>query len=179
MKLSDLKLQKEKPEITIIKINGQDVEVYSSISPKDEHDIIFTVLNKSYKDGMYSPYLMKMYLTLFLISNYTNIEFSQEDWEDEQSLYEILVMSGVAAAVTAAIPKETIKGFLDAIAVEVEARNDFNYSMAAQIAKFINQFPELMKQANEMIENFDKEKYQNLIDTAEALNGNRPVPPQK
>ena len=179
MKLSDLKLQKEKPEITIIKINGQDVEVYSSISPKDEHDIIFTVLNKSYKDGMYSPYLMKMYLTLFLISNYTNIEFSQEDWEDEQTLYEILVMSGVAAAVTAAIPKETIKGFLDAIAVEVEARNDFNYSMAAQIAKFINQFPDLMQQASDLVANFDPDKYQQIIDAAKAANGNRPIPPQK
>ena len=80
MKLSELNLKKGLPEINIVKVDGQDIEVYSEISPIDEHDIVFTVLQKSFVDGYYSPYLIDMYLTIYLITYYTNIELTQEDW---------------------------------------------------------------------------------------------------
>ena len=176
MKLSELNLKKGLPEINIVKVDGQDIEVYSEISPIDEHDIIFTVLQKSFVDGYYSPYLINMYLTIYLITCYTNIELTQEDWEDVPKLYELFMMSGLAEEVLNVIGEDTIKETLDMVNAEAAASEAAKLSLAAQFTKYVEQFPALMQQASDIVANFDPEKFQNVIDFAEAGNGNRPIP---
>lgn len=176
MKLSELNLQIEKPEINIVKINGIDVEVYSEVLPVIEEQIIFNVLKKSYANGYYSPYLQEMYLTLFLIENYTNIEFSKEDLDNEVDTYNKIIMSGTAEAVLNTIGEDTIKNYTEALATETAALSAASLSFAVQFNKFIDKLPNLMQQAADTINNFDAEKYQNVIAFAEAANGNRPVP---
>ena len=50
-----------------------------------------------------------------------------------------------------------------------------NKSVFGVLDKFINELPEKAQVAMNLIENFDKEKFQNVIDFATAANGNRPI----
>ena len=51
----------------------------------------------------------------------------------------------------------------------------YNTTAAAVIRSLITDLPKQAEAANKIIENFDKEKFQAVIDFAQAANGGRPI----
>ena len=51
----------------------------------------------------------------------------------------------------------------------------YNTTAAAVIRSLITDLPKQAEAANKIIENFDKEKFQAVIDFAQAANGGRPT----
>jgi len=176
MKYKDLKLQKEEIVSNTIKINGQDVIVKTDVSIQDMYEIVKNTIKKSYQEGFYDSFLIDMYLSLYLVTFYTDIEFDKEDWEDVAELYDVLDKSGALATIISAIGKDTVVRYYDLIENEIFKRTEREISMAATIGGYLNQLPELMEEASNIVQNFDPEKYQAVIDFATAANGNRPIP---
>ena len=51
----------------------------------------------------------------------------------------------------------------------------YNTTAAAIVSKFINDLPKNAEIAAQIVDNFDKEKFQNVIDFAKSANGGRAI----
>jgi hypothetical protein len=116
-----------------------------------------------------------MFFHLNLVYAYTNIVFSDEDREDEAELFDKLVGSGFM--------EEFLKNFDDKVYEEMaqdidtiaQADVEYRKSFSSIVAKFIEDLPANAEKMKEIVDSFDPEKYQAVIDFAQAANGGRPI----
>lgn len=166
---------KIKEEYTTITFNNQEIQVYKYIPIRDKFDLINSVLDKSLVDGIYDPLRLEVYTELYTVMLYTNLVFSMEDREDEFILYDNLVTSGLSNQILDEIPANElnfIQGFIDET---VRERGNYNSSMAGVIRKAIDDLPKNAEAAAKIVEEFNPEKYNNVLQFAQAANGNRNI----
>lgn len=176
MKFNELQIKKIEPEKNVITVNEQNVTVYDIIPAQEQFNLVMATVDKSKQNGIYNPYLVELYLTIYIVSEHTDIEFEADDWNDPLALYDKIKNSGLFDAVVAHIPKETIENYLNFIDRVIEAKEKTDLSIVATINNYLEEFPKLMEQASDIVNNFDPDKYQNLVNIAETVNGNRPIP---
>ena len=176
MKFKELNIKDVEPTISNIDINGQKVAVYDVIPAQDQFNLIMATVDKAKQKNIYNPYLVELYLTIHLVSMHTDVEFDEEDWSDPLALYDKIKNSGLFDAVVAHIPKEAIENYLNFIDRVITAKETTDLSFVATINNYLEEFPKLMEQASDIVQNFDPEKYQNIVSIAETVNGNRPIP---
>lgn len=78
--------------------NGEEVyyEVKCYLPLKEKLELITNVINFSIDDnGFYNPMKVKLYMTLEVIYNYTNLSFTEKMKEDPFKLYDILISTGI------------------------------------------------------------------------------------
>lgn len=161
--------------IKTFKWGDKDVEILGYLPVEDRYDIVMITLQKSFENGYYNPIKTDMFFHLNLIYAYTNIIFSDEDRANESELFDKLVSSGFM--------DEFLKNFDEkiyqemAIDMETIAKADIEYrkSFSSVISKFIEEFPANAEKMKEIVDTFDPEKYQAVIDFAQAANGGRPI----
>lgn len=108
-------------EIKSVEFNGQNIEVKQYLSVNDKLELISNVINLSHdeKNNFPNPVQISVFTTLEIIYAYTNINFTEKQKEDFGKLYDILISSGLVAAVVKEIPEteynEVIKGIKDSI----------------------------------------------------------------
>ena len=171
---SSLKL-KLKEEIKEIDFNGNKIEVKQYIPINDKIDLIDITLQKSQEDRLYNPLKVNMYFHLNLIYLYTNITFTDKQREDEEKLYDILDSNGLIDIIVQAIPEKEYVDLLNKTAEKIENELKYNTTAASIIAKLINDLPKNADFAANIVDNFNPEKYQAVIDFAKAANGNRNI----
>ena len=116
-----------------------------------------------------------MFFNLYIIYMYTDLEFTDEEKSDEFKLYNELESNDVITNVIGAINETEYDNLLDYLHIMKHEKTLYNRSAAALIQTFIQDMPKNAATAAEIVENFDKEKYQNVIDFAKSANGNRPI----
>jgi len=171
---ASLKL-KQKEEIKTINIEGNSIEVKQYLPISDKIDLVDITLQKSKEDNLYNPLKVNMYFHLNLIYLYTNITFTDKQREDEEKLYDVLDSNGIINEVVAAIPENEYTDLLNKTAEKIDNELKYNTTAAAIVSKFINDLPRNAQAAAEIVDNFDKEKFQNVIDFARAANGGRDI----
>lgn len=106
MNYSNLKTNIEIKPITI-EFNDNTIEIKKYIPIEDEINLIETVLNESMTDQhYYNPLRLKMLFSLYVLYNFTNIEFSEEDKENPEKLYDEVRATGLLQAVLNEILEE-------------------------------------------------------------------------
>ena len=90
-------------------------------------------------------------------------------------IYDTLESNGFIDKMIEIIPEEEYNAlftFMDEIML-----NTLNYTntAGAVIQSIINDLPKNAKIAKDIVDSFDKEKYQEVIEFAKAANGNRPI----
>lgn len=106
MNYSNLKTNIETKPITI-KFNDNTIEIKKYIPIEDEINLIETVLNESMTEQhYYNPLRLKMLFSLYVLYNFTNIEFSKEDKENPEKLYDEVRATGLLQAVLNEILEE-------------------------------------------------------------------------
>ena len=100
---------------------------------------------------------------------------TDEEKSDTIKIYDELKSSGLMDIVIGAIEEDEYNSLIDMMSEIVKDRTEMNKSVFGVLDKFINELPEKTQVAMNLIENFDKEKFQNVIDFATAANGNRPI----
>lgn len=101
-----LKLQKN-IAVKTIKFNEIEIEVKQYLPIEDKLALIANVINKSADENNFAnPAKQDLYGTLEIIYYYTNLSFTEKQKEDPGNLYDIMMSSGFADAVIAAIPSE-------------------------------------------------------------------------
>ena len=171
MNLKDLNLSKK---IETIKLKS-GIQVKKTIPSSDKIDLIQITLQKAEEDGIYNQIKLDIYFHLNIIYLYTDLEIDLEDREDEMELYDILENNDIINEVIAAIGEdeyENLKSYL------FEIKNEklrYENTAAAVLTRIVQDLPKNAAAAKEIVDSFDRDQYQQVIDFATAANGGRNI----
>ena len=171
---SSLKL-KTNEEIKEVNFNENKIEVKQYLPISDKIDLVDISLQEAKEGNLYNPLKVDMYFHLNLIYLYTNINFTDKQKEDEEKLYDTLNSTGLIDAIIAEIPEKEYNYLRNMANEKVENDLKYNTTAASLIAKLIEDLPRNAQAAADILENFDKTKFQNVIDFAKAANGGRDI----
>lgn len=150
-------------ELKTFEFNGTEIAVVPYLSINDKYDLVMVTLQKAYEKGIYNLVKLDMYFNLHLVYMYTNLLVETEERKDEPALYDIFVRSGFLSKVKENIPKQEIDELYAYIekmqALIMKYKNTFGTVLEA----FLEQLPENMEKAKNIIESFDENKIKNLL----------------
>lgn len=172
IKYSDLNLS-IKQDTIIAHTNFGDIEVLSYLPIEDKIDLIEITLQNSLENGIYNELKMEMYFNLYIIYMYTNLEFSEEDRADEIKLYNELESNGIIVSVIGAV--DEYEELFHYLTIAKENNMKYKCSTAGILNAFVQDMPKNAEAMSKIVDNFDKEKYKEVIDFARYANGGRPI----
>ena len=73
------------------------------------------------------------------------------------------------------IPEEEYNELFSYLTTMVEEKKELSKTLSGAISKLINELPEKAQEAKNIIDTFDQEKFENVVNFAAAANGNRPI----
>ena len=171
---SSLKL-KMKNDIKVIDFNESKIEVKQYLPITDKIVLIDITLQKARESKLYNPLKVNMYFHLHLVYLYSNITFTDKQREDEEKLYDILDSNGLIDAIVAAIPESEYVDLLNKTSEKIETELKYNTTAAAILNSFMDELPRNAEAAAKIVDNFDPEKYQAVLNFAKAANGGRDI----
>lgn len=172
---TSLKL-KTKDSVETFDFNNNKIEVLQYLPIEEKYDIVMSVLeNSKESDGLYNPLKIDMYFHLYLVYAYTNITFTEKQRENESKLYDTLQSNEFISNMINKIPEEEYQGLYSYVEDCIEDRLHYSTTTAAALRSIIGDLPKQLEQMQKVVDNFDPNKYQAVIDFAKAANGNREI----
>ena len=157
------------------KYGDQEIEVLQYLPFEDKYDLVMIAIQNAEEDNIYNPMKLDMYFNLYLVILYSNISFTDKQKEDPVKLYDMLESNGIIEQVINLIPEaeynQLLADMMDIIDKKLEARK----SVGAIINKFITDMPKQAEAMKNILDNFDSNKYQEVINFAKAANGGRDI----
>ena len=157
------------------KWNEKEVEIVDYISFEDKYDVVMITLQKSLENGIYNPMKLDMYFHLNLVYMYSNLVFSADDRADEPKLYDEMLSSGFMDEFLRHIDIKDYTEMLDYIEKLTSLKTQYSNTAAVVIQKLVDDLPANAEAMQSIVEKFDPEKYQAVIDFAKAANGGREI----
>ena len=165
---ASLKL-KVRDDIREIDLGDKKIEVKQYLPAEDKYDLIMITLQESKEEGVYNHFKMDMFFHLNMVFMYTNLQFTDKQKEDLIKLYDVLESNGIINAVVSAIPEEEYNYLFDTMETVAKARSKYDNSFAGILNNFMINMPINAAEANKIVENFDPEKYGEVINFAKAI----------
>lgn len=181
MKFQDLELRNDyltnSNSFTYRNLAGKDfqIQVKEYLPVEDKIDLIQTALQKSEEDGIYNEMKLDVFFSLNIVYLYTNIEFSQEDREDEFKLYDKLEHEEFFEKVISLMGQNEYSLLFDWLEQTKEQSLKYKNTAAAVLRTFVTDLPKNAAAAKEIIDQFDPNKYPEVINFATAANGGRDI----
>lgn len=168
---------KLKPVTTTHKFewNGNEIEVLDYLPIEDKYDLIMITLQKSLEDGYYNPIKIDEFFHLHLIYMYTNINFTEKQKEDEHKLYDSLKSNGLIDAFIKQMNEFDYDELFNMLDDTKRELTNYKHSTSALIQSLVVDLPKQAEAAKQIVDSFDAEKYQNVINFAKAANGGRDI----
>ena len=168
---------KLKPVTTTHKFewNGNEIEVLDYLPIEDKYDLIMITLQKSLEDGYYNPIKIDEFFHLHLIYMYTNINFTEKQKEDEHKLYDSLKSNGLIDAFIEQMNEFDYSELFNMLDDTKRELTEYRRRTSAFIQSLITDLPKQAEAAKQIVDSFDAEKYQNVINFAKAANGGREI----
>jgi len=151
--------------------NGNEIEVLDYLPIEDKYDLIMITLQKSFEDGYYNPIKVDEFFHLHLIYMYTNINFTEKQKEDEHKLYDCLKSNGLIDAFIEQFSEEEYNELYYWITEVKQKITNYKQSIVGLFQGFITDLPKQAEAMQNIIDNFNPEKYQEVINFAKAANG--------
>lgn len=162
-------------EIKTFDFNGNKIEVLSYLPIEDKFDLVMITLQQSLVNEIYNSVKLEMHFNLNLVYMYTNISFTDKQKEDEEKIYNVLKTNGFFDKLLEVIPDDEYSELLGYIEEQIEKDMKYNLSTASIIRNIVNDLPAQAQAAMDIVNNFDQNKFQAVVDFAKAANGNRPI----
>ena len=162
-------------DYNIAKFGNSEIKVLKYLPINDKIDLVQIALQKAEENGIYNELKLDMYFNLYLIYMYTDLEFSDEEKMNESELYDKLNCNDVILSVIGAMEESEYDSLLEYLKVMQMNNEEYKHSAAALIQSFIQDLPKNAEAAANIVDNFDKEKFKNVVDFAKSANANRPV----
>ena len=172
---ANLKLKVEN-EIKTFDFNGEKIEVNQYLPINDKYDLVMITLQKSREDNIYNELKLDMYFNLHLVYMYTNLNITDKQKEDEGKLYDILETNGFFDKMMEVFNEDEYNDLLSYIEKQKEDELKYNTTAAALVRSIIQDLPAQAEAMQDILNNFDKDKYQEVINFAKAANGGRDIP---
>ena len=162
-------------EVKEIEFNGQKIEILQYLPIENKYDLVMITLQKAQENSIFNPLKLDIFFHLNLVYLYTNINFTDKQKEDEFKLYDLLASSGLLDQIIENIPEEEYNYLCEQIDNLSEDLMNFGNSTAGILKEFINNLPEQAERAKAIVESFDPNKYQAVLDFAKAANAGREI----
>lgn len=175
MKYSELNLSYNKDTKTIDMGDGKEIKVLQYLPVDKKHELIQLVLQESEENGIYSRIKLDCLLQVFMVYFYTDLEFTDEERATTNETFDSLFTSGLLHKIIEAIPGPEVKDLWSYLDQEVETSLKYRTTAAYMLTDFINAIPEKIEKVAQIVENFDPQQYQNVLDFAKAANGGRDI----
>lgn len=170
-----LKLKVNNPQKEM-DFQGNKINVSTYLPIEDKYDLIEITLQKSRDDsGYYNPVKLDEYFHLHLVYLYTDLSFTDKQREDEDKIYNCLKSNGFIDKLLEIIPEEEYNELYDYLQERIDGEIRYTTTFAAILKQIIGDLPKSAAAAQEIVENFDPEKYQAVLDFAKAANGGRDI----
>lgn len=171
---TNLKL-KTNAKVNTFRFNDYEIEVLQYLPIEDKYDLIMITLQNSKEEGYYNPLKLDMFFHLFLVYSYTNLSFTEKQKENASKLYDCLKSNGLLDSVLDNIAEEEYNDLMFFLEEQVKSEMEYGTTAASVLNKFITDLPTQAQAAMDIVNNFDKDKFQEVIKFAEAANGGRPI----
>ncbi len=155
--------------------NGNKIEVLNYLPIESKYDLVMITLQKAEEDGIYNPLKLDMFLNLHLVYMYSNLSFTEKQKENEFKIYDSLKSSGFIKIFLETINKEEYNFILENIKNLTSIIMNYKNTAGAVLQSLIQDLPKNAQIAMDIVNNFDKEKYQQVIDFAKESNGGRDI----
>lgn len=171
---ANLKL-KTKADVESFDFGGHQIEVLQYLPIQDKYDLVMIALQKSYEEGIYNPIKLDLFFHLYIVFMYTNISFTEKQKENLEKLYDAIESNGLLDLILDKMDEQEYASLINYLEEIKDADFTYGASVASIVNKFVDDLPAAAQAAMGIVDNFDKEKYQAVIDFAEAANGGRPI----
>lgn len=171
---TSLKLKTD-TSVKTVKFQDREIEVLQYLPIDDKYDIMMITIQNSKEGTTYNPLKLDMYFNLYMVIMYSNLSFTDKNMEDLSKLYDTLKSNGLMDLILEAIPEQDYNELQEMIEEYLELENTVGTTMGAVIKSLIQDLPRNAEAAMNIVENFDPQKYQAVIDFAKAANGGRPI----
>lgn len=165
---TSLKL-KIKDEVKKVTIADKEVEVKQYLSASDKYDLIMISLQEAKENSIYNDFKIDVLLHLNMVFMYTNLSFTDKQREDLFNLYDILESNDVINTVIQAIPQEEIQTIYNCVNKIMRDSMIYENSVAGVVNTVITQMPVNAAAAAEIVDNFNPEKYSEVMNFAKAI----------
>ena len=163
-------LEKEK-----IDFNGHEIEILQYLPIEDKYSLVNVTLQKAKEGSIYNPVKIDWFFHLNLVYMYSNITFTDKQREDEAKLYDILTSNGLMDMIISKIPDNEYQTLFGYIWSLMDDTLNYKNSLSGTISELVQSLPERADQMQKIVDNFDKEKFQEVINFAKAANGGRDI----
>lgn len=175
-KISYLNLKlKTRTDIKTFDYEGNTIEVLQYLPFEDKYSLVMIALQNAQEEGIYNPLKLDLYFHLFLVYMYTNINFTEKQRENELKLYDALKSNGILDEVLANIPEQEYTTLFEFLNEMVTVKTEYGKSVVSLVQSLIHDLPTQAQAAKEILENFDKNKFEEVINFAKAANGGRDI----
>lgn len=145
-----LKLQKN-TDTKVVKIGEFDIEVKQYLPVEEKLKLISNVINYSADENNFAnPVKVDVFGTLEIIYSYTNLAFTDKQKEDPANLYDVLISSGVADELIAAIPELEYAAVIDGINDCIHAVYTYKNSLKGILEDVVDDYKELNLDATDI-----------------------------
>ncbi len=155
--------------------NGNEIEVLDYLPIEDKYDLIMITLQNLLENGYYNPIKIDEFFHLHLIYMYTNINFTEKQKEDEHKLYDSLKSNGLIDAFIEQMNEFDYSELFNMLDDTKRELTNYKRSTSALIQSLVVDLPKQAEAAKQIVDSFDAEKYQNVINFAKAANGGRDI----
>lgn len=158
-----------------VQLGETKIEVKQYLPVEEKYSFLNIVLQNSLENDVYHSVKVDMYFHLYLVYLYTNINFTDKQKEDESKLFDILLTNGIIEGVITTIPEAEYNMLVNLLNQMIEKNEKYKTTFAGVVGKFINDLPAQADAAMKIVENFDPNKFQEVVAFAQAANGGRPI----
>ena len=171
---ASLKL-KVNTDVTTFNFNGNEIEILKYLPIEDKYTLINVTLQNAKEGNIYNQVLLDAYFHLFIIMMYTNITFTDKQREDLLKLYDCLESNGLINLVLMNMDQDEYDQLYQQLIDNMESHLQYDNTAAGIINNIIEKLPERAEEMQKILDNFDQNKFQNVLDFAKAANGGRDI----
>lgn len=164
---------KHHPVIETIDYYDYLINVFTEI-PYDQHlEMLDAILAGAAEGTGYNPILLNYYTTFYITKYHTEIQFNDD--EDVVLAADELLNTELFDMIIKAMGKERYEAILADVDALAKYRTEEHRTATYTMTNLIKEVASGIGQMKDMVNEFDPEKYQAVIDFATAANGGRPI----
>ena len=171
---STLKLKTD-DSVNTFEFQGKTIEVLKYLNIEDKYDLVMITLQKALDNRIYNAMKVDVYFHLHLVYMYTNLSFTDKQKENELKLYDTLKSNGFIDLLLETIEESEYNFLYECINEIISDSLNYRNTAGAVIQSLINDLPKNAEAAAKIVDSFNPEKYKQVIQFAEAANGDRPL----
>lgn len=171
---TDMNIKLDKT-VKTFSFKDKNINVLQYLPIEEKNELIQLALQNSEENGVYNPLKIDMFSELYLVYLYTDIEFTDEQKANAAETYDALKSSGLLGAIVANMNVSEYEYLGTMLNRAMEGKLKYRNTIASVVNNLMENLPVNAENAAEIINKFNPEDFQRVIEFAQAANGGRPI----